>query len=174
METSSEKSKDSERTLTVKHTIERIESEANRKILNTILLNKLSKRSSKRYDEKCFTDRGTALQEDTMNKFQSLKQNLGPIPAEKLIDYESLYNKLKDEDCAPQYQFNFSDFLRKKQDEISKTRVISKECQLINTYQQVLQDIRGKKQLLRKIHIENQNFAEQIKNNTLEVIFILL
>ena len=140
----------------------------NRKILNTILMNKMDKSLSKKPNES--QNRSTQMNGDTLSNFKSLKSNLGSIAFSKLIDYDGLQQKIMQKHNKPKTMMDFTQFLRSKEEEEKRQHLTAKENLLLSKYQANAAEISQKKEMLRRFMLDTHNLNIEAKNCVAEVI----
>ncbi len=151
--------------------LETIMSETNKKILNEILFQRVSKQLTVKdpnQQTRFELDYKTkSISSDTVSNFKNLQQTFQANP--RLIEYDQLYSKLSVEKNPPEKIFDFKE--EQKKMDLAENDYASIEATLKSQYEFVINDIHSKKELVNQLRLTVHGNMSRIKRIQEEVIF---
>ena len=143
-------------------TADNIRQATNKKILNMVVFNK-AKAMAVRLDNHTITEHTSTMSGDMISNFKNLQDNLGPLQAGSVIDYDSLLEKLFNVKHPMAHLFDFSAEKKEKDDEVLTLKFSLQEKGLLQKFQEAIMEIHQKKELDVKIREENYQLNIKIK-----------
>jgi hypothetical protein len=147
--------------------------ETNKKILNEILFQRVSKQLSVKdpnQQTRFELDYKTkSISSDTVSNFKNLQQTFQANP--RIIEYDQLYSKLSVEKNPPEKLFDFREELKKI--ELAENDFAAIEASLKTQYEFVINDIQAKKELVNQLRLTIHGNMTRIKKIQEEVNLLL-
>lgn len=143
--------------------LETIMAETNKKILNEILFQRVSKQlgvKDPNQQTKFELDYKTkSISTDTVSNFKNLQQTFQANP--RIIEFDTLYSKLSVEKNPPERIFDFKE--EQKKMDLAENDYAAIEAALKSEYEFVIGDIHSKKELVNQLRLAVHGNMSRIK-----------
>lgn len=154
--------------------LEMIMTEYNKKILNEILFQRVSKqmngngRDTPNSHHRDLNYTTKAVSTGTIGNFKNLQQTMMTNP--RIIEYDAIYQKLSDQKNLPGPVFDLEDDKKLLQDAENDYATI--EANLKVQFEETITDIHNKKEMLNELRLAVHNNNDEIKYLEEEVIIM--